>query len=164
MKILVAVDGSDCSTRAVEYLSGRKWSTDDQFLVIAVVEPIPSDVGVGTFPVTSGGIYEQQCDDCAKICGSAASKLQAALPDNHVEVRVVPGMVAETICDFAEVWDADLIVLGSHGRKGLSHFLLGSVAEEVLKKSPCSVEVVKMKRKLHVQPKESKKTKRMAEA
>lgn len=164
MKILVAVDGSDCSARAVEFMAERQWQKEDQFMVVTVVEPIPADIGVGYFPVNSGGIYQTQYDDCANICGSGGARLQTLLPDHHVEVQVISGMVAETICNFAETWEADLIVLGSHGRKGISHFLLGSVAEEVLKKSPCSVEVVKLKQKLHVEPKASKKVKRTAKA
>ncbi|MDZ4837151.1 MAG: universal stress protein [Candidatus Melainabacteria bacterium] len=158
MKVLIAVDGSDCSNRAIESVAGRLWQEDDQFIVISVVEPIPADVGVGYFPVSSGGIFQQQYDDCANNCGTSGARLQTLLPGNQVEVRVVSGMVAETICNFAESWEADLIILGSHGRKGISHFLLGSVAEEVLKKSPCSVEVVKVKQKLHTEPKQSKKS------
>lgn len=159
MKIVVAVDGADCSTRAIESLAERQWQKDDHFIVVTVVEPIPADVGVGFFPINSGGIYQQQFDDCAAICGTSGARLQSLLPENKVEVKVISGIVAESICDFAETWDADLIVLGSHGRKGISHFLLGSVAEEVLKKSPCSVEVVKLKQKLHTEPKASKKAK-----
>lgn len=164
MKILIAVDGSDCSTRAIDFVSERQWQKDDRFMVISVVEPIPADVGVGYFPVNSGGIFQQQYDDCANNCGTSGARLQSRLPGNPVEVQVISGMVAETICNYAETWEADLIVLGSHGRKGISHFLLGSVAEEVLKKSPCSVEVVKLKQKLHTPPKESKKTKRAVKA
>src|SRR5688572_4969253 len=115
MKILIAVDGSDCSTRAIEFVSERQWQKDDQFTVMSVVEPIPADVGVGYFPVNSGGIFQQQYDDCANNCVTSGAKLQALLPGNHVEVKVVSGMVAESICDYAGTWEADLIVLGSHG-------------------------------------------------
>lgn len=156
MKIMIAVDGSDCSNRAIRSVGEQQWPKDAQFLVVSVVEPIPADVGVGYFPAGTG-YTEKQYDDCAQFCGQAAAELQAALTGYDVSVRVVSGMVAETICETAEGWDADLIVVGSHGRKGLSHFLLGSVAEEVLKKSPCSVEVVKIKRKLQVEAKKSKK-------
>jgi nucleotide-binding universal stress UspA family protein len=153
MKVLIAVDGSECSSRAIDFVAERQWQNDDQFMVISVVETIPADVGVGYFPVNSGGIFQQQYDDCANNSGTSAAKLQSRLPANPVEVKVISGMVAENICNFAESWEADLIVLGSHGRKGITHFLLGSVAEEVLKKSPCSVEVVKLKQKFHTAPK-----------
>ena len=47
------------------------------------------------------------------------------------------------IIDAAKTWPADLIVLGSHGRRGIDRFLLGSVAESVVRHAPCSVEIVR---------------------
>lgn len=147
MKTLVAIDGSECSMRALEYIASRKWSDEDQFMVLNVVEPIPADFGVGIVPppVAPGTIEDRLYAESAEISGAGGAKIQDAHPRNLVEVRVASGLVAETICESAADWNADLIVLGSHGRKGLSHLLLGSVAEEVLKISPCSVEVIKEK-------------------
>jgi len=147
MKTLVAIDGSECSMRALEYVASRHWEDTDQFMVLSVVEPIPADFGVGIVPPPAGisGIEDRLYAETAEISGQGGAKIQAAFPKNLVEVRVASGLVADTICNSAASWDADLIILGSHGRKGLSHFLLGSVAEEVLKKSPCSVEVIKDK-------------------
>jgi universal stress protein A len=53
------------------------------------------------------------------------------------EARI--GSPAEEIVDAAKEWTADLICLGTHGRTGLSHLLLGSVAERVVRLSPCPV-------------------------
>ena len=53
----------------------------------------------------------------------------------------------EAILDDAEKLDADLIVLGSQGFKGLDRFLLGSVSHDVAIHAPCSVEIVRLKRK-----------------
>jgi nucleotide-binding universal stress UspA family protein len=47
------------------------------------------------------------------------------------------------IVDQARAWKPDLIVMGSHGRRGLDRLLLGSVAEAVLRHAPCSVEIVR---------------------
>ncbi|MDZ4833352.1 MAG: universal stress protein [Candidatus Melainabacteria bacterium] len=159
MKVLIAVDGSDCSNKAVEALAERQWKQDDQFMVISVVQPISQDIGVGLFQATGGTIEDQQYAECARYSGTAASRLQSLLGENQVEVKVVSGLVADSICYLAESWEADLVVLGSHGRKGIAHLLLGSVAEEVLKKSPCSVEVVKLKQKLQLKESETQKTK-----
>lgn len=57
------------------------------------------------------------------------------------------GTPEEAILDEAEKWDADLIVVGSHGFKGLDRFLLGSVSHDVAIHAPCSVEIVRSKRK-----------------
>ncbi len=145
MKILVAVDGADCSARAVDFITERPWGKEDQFLIVSVVEPIPQEFGLGYVPPPSGALEQRYYDDCAKACGDAASIVKNALPENSVEVQVGAGFVAETLCRLADSWEADLVILGSHGRKGMSHFFLGSVAEEVLKKAPCSVEIIKLK-------------------
>jgi len=148
MKIVVAVDGSECSTFAVEELSKRLWLKDDQFQILAVVEPIPTEFGIGYIPpvAASGELTDRLLNDTAEFAAKAATIIQKALPENEVDVKVATGQAAETICKQAEDFDADKIVMGSHGRKGISHFLLGSVAEEVLKRSPCSVEIVKTKK------------------
>ena len=53
------------------------------------------------------------------------------------------GDARHEIIDYAAAWPADLIVIGSHGRRGLDRFLLGSVSEGVVRHAPCSVEVVR---------------------
>ncbi len=60
--------------------------------------------------------------------------------DFQTEVR--PGPAAEAICDFAAAQEIDLIVISTHGRTGLKHVLIGSVAEHVVRSAPCPVLVV----------------------
>ncbi|VEP16364.1 Universal stress protein UspA-like protein [Hyella patelloides LEGE 07179] len=60
-----------------------------------------------------------------------------------VEIKVTIGKPGTEIIDYAKEIDADLIVLPSHGRKAMSHFLLGSVAERVVRLSHCPVLVLK---------------------
>jgi nucleotide-binding universal stress UspA family protein len=57
--------------------------------------------------------------------------------DVTIQIRI--GSVAEHILDFAREHSVELIVMGTHGRRGLSHLLLGSVAEQVLRSAPCPV-------------------------
>ena len=60
-----------------------------------------------------------------------------------VEVHVCEGQPTDVICEYADKIDADLIVMGTHGREGLSSFLLGSVAERTQRRAPCSVLTVR---------------------
>jgi nucleotide-binding universal stress UspA family protein len=61
-----------------------------------------------------------------------------------VETAVEEGDPKSTIVEDAARWHADLIVLGSHGRKGVDRFLMGSVSDAVARHAPCSVEVVRI--------------------
>ncbi len=149
MKILVAVDGTECSHEAVEFLTHRRWHDDDEFLVLNVVEARPIECGQGFVAkgeqaedVFIAGVLKQS----GEIVARSGQELKIGLSANRIEVKVLTGYVVEQICQWAKEWDADLIVLGSHGRKGFQHFMLGSVAEEVMKKAPCSVQVVKEKK------------------
>lgn len=60
-----------------------------------------------------------------------------------IAVYVVAGHPAERIVSLADSIDADVIVMGTHGRTGLRRFVLGSVAEEVVRRAPCSVLVIR---------------------
>jgi nucleotide-binding universal stress UspA family protein len=60
-----------------------------------------------------------------------------------VETAVIAGQPARSIVEHATSGDFDLIVMGTHGRTGLSHALLGSVAERVVQKAPCAVLTVR---------------------
>jgi universal stress protein A len=60
-----------------------------------------------------------------------------------VEVHVSEGLPTDVICEVAEEVSADLIVMGTHGREGLAHFLLGSVAERTLRRAHCPVLTVR---------------------
>jgi nucleotide-binding universal stress UspA family protein len=62
--------------------------------------------------------------------------IEKVFKGNKVLSFVEEGRPYEGILEVAEEWDADLIVLGTHGRTGLSHLLLGSVAEKLIRHSP----------------------------
>jgi nucleotide-binding universal stress UspA family protein len=66
-----------------------------------------------------------------------------ALPMDHVAVYVAAGVPSDRIIALATAVDADLIVLGTHGRHGIGRMLLGSVAEEVVRRAPCGVFVIR---------------------
>ena len=75
-----------------------------------------------------------------------ASGLEA---ENVSELEIITetrsGPARDVILDEAKAWDADLIVLGSHGYKGWQRFLLGSVSQAVATHAHCSVEIVRQK-------------------
>lgn len=59
------------------------------------------------------------------------------------EIAMREDIPYKAICDFAKEWNADVVVMGTHGRTGLAHALTGSVAERVVRMAPCSVLVTR---------------------
>ena len=76
---------------------------------------------------------------------ACAERLKTAFPNLDVELEVLAGTPTKRIVEEAERLGADQIVVGTHGRRGLSHVMLGSVAEAVVHESKVPVLVVKTK-------------------
>jgi nucleotide-binding universal stress UspA family protein len=77
-----------------------------------------------------------------QLLGQARESALAAGADT-VDTRLLEGFAASATVDFAGAGSFDLIVMGTHGRKGIQHFLLGSVAERVVQTAPCAVLTVR---------------------
>ncbi|HEV2387742.1 MAG TPA: universal stress protein [Candidatus Acidoferrales bacterium] len=141
MRILLAIDESKHAEAAVRRLIEQIAPRGCQVRVLTVVQPAalsaPQQMAVGYIPDLRDQVREAQA-----LANRAAQTLQAA--GFKTEIIVETGDVRERIVDQAAEWEADLILLGSHGRKGLTRFLLGSVAEAVARHAPCSVEIVRI--------------------
>lgn len=146
MKVLIALDNSQYSTAALDAVLGRPWWGDDEFMVVNVVQILtPAYDGPVYYPQYYTAVREEELKNSQKLVDNAAEKLSKVAPSAHVTRKVIEGNVCVEIVNAAREWNADLIVVGSHGRRGLSKFLIGSVAEGVMHQAPCSVEIIKMR-------------------
>jgi len=146
MKILLAVDGSPCSDKAVEEMARRPWPAKSEIKVMTAIElPTPPTPEAWAIPPS----YFEELDRAASnqarsVAERAVAKLKRALgPDANVKGEAIPGPPRGVILDEAQTWGADLIVVGSHGYGALERFLLGSVSQSVVAHAKCSVEVVR---------------------
>jgi len=143
MKILIAIDGSDFSQAALTSVIARPWPPNTELKVLNVVEPPSLLMGremAGPdpeFEAVWNALREQAKDFVSK----AADKLRQA--GFNVSTELVEGDPKAQIIDVANGWDAGMIIMGSHGRSGLSRFLMGSVSEGVVRHAHCSVEIVR---------------------
>jgi nucleotide-binding universal stress UspA family protein len=148
MKILLAIDGSEVSQAATQALASQIRPQGAEVLVLRVVEPlifsIPPQMSPGYAP-EQDEIIKEEIRHAQESVSQASQALRSA--GFTVNTRVVEAEARNGILDIAAEWHADLIVLGSHGRKGLQRFLLGSVAEFVSRHAACSVEIVRVPRK-----------------
>jgi nucleotide-binding universal stress UspA family protein len=145
MKILLAVDGSEYSQAAMQALVSQMRPEGAEVLVLRVVEPrifsIPPQMAAGYAP-EQDEILKEEFRYAQESVNQASQALRSA--GFSVKTRVVEAEARNGILDIAAEWGAGLIVLGSHGRKGLQRFLLGSVAEFVVRNTDCSVEIVRV--------------------
>jgi nucleotide-binding universal stress UspA family protein len=145
MKILLAIDGSEYSADAVKAVAGRPWPEGTEVRVLTAVEPVVPPATELWYD--AGGSLERARQEIQ----TRAEQLTAGVVETlravglTAEAAVRDGEPRSAIVDEAREWDADLIVLGSHGYTGLKRWLLGSVAQAVVGHAPCSVEVVRKK-------------------
>ncbi|MBK9307143.1 MAG: universal stress protein [Nitrospira sp.] len=137
-RILVPVDFSDCSIDALEYAALVAQRSKVSLSLLHVLEPISYGLDF-TFPHRA--TRESIKADHTKRLSDLASALVFAGVSS--EFQVSGGLPTDSILDAARRQPADLIVMGTHGRSGLSHALFGSIAESVLRKSSCPVLMVR---------------------
>jgi nucleotide-binding universal stress UspA family protein len=139
MRILLAVDNSKFSEAAVKAVIARHRVSGLEVRVFHAAEP-PT---LFTAPEMAEYIPSEESAQKAKtLVAKTADAVRSA--GISVTTSIVQGEPKSAIIDDAEAWGADLIVLGSHGRKGLKRFMLGSVSETVLRHAHCSVEIVRL--------------------
>ncbi len=137
MRVLVATDFSRPSEAAVREVAERPWPPGTLVRLIAVVEPLDfaaNRVFVDRYVKKKTASAEQSLRD------SAGALEKRGLT---VSTILVPGSPRTEIAAQAKRWKADLVVVGSRGRGALQRVLLGSVAQAVVRRAPCSVEVVR---------------------
>jgi len=149
MKILVAIDDSTFSDAAITSVTERNWPEGSIFKLLSVVEPFhPEYAGWHTNYMPVAVEAQKELVEAAKtLVNEKVKKLTEAFGRQCVLAEVREGYVTDTILEAAKEWPADLIVVGSHGRTGITRLLLGSVSEAVVSQAPCSVEIVKMPKK-----------------
>lgn len=145
MRVLVALDDSDCSELAFESIRMRRWVCGTEFLLYTVVaEHVPTDPSNLTqHDVNIQHLQSVWSEEITFKLQKRAAALRSTFPNLPVSIEVSFGKPAEKILAAAREWMADLIVLGSHGRRGVAHLTLGSVSEAVVQNAPCSIEIFK---------------------
>lgn len=131
-RILVAVDGSGTSEQALIQAMDLARSHGAQLLVLHVVEEV--FLNVGEEIVDPRALWQAMAVGGQKTLERYAEQVKATglSPESRlIELRDLGKTVAGSIVNEAEAWGADLIVLGTHGRRGWRRLLLGSTAEEV---------------------------------
>ncbi len=138
-KILFPTDFSHTGDAALRFATTLAKESGGRLLIVHVQEA-PMAYGGGEMYY---GIPEPSTEEQMAML----EKVQPTDPAVPVEYRLITGDPADAIVYLAETDEVDLIVLGSHGRTGLSRLLMGSVAEAIVRKAHCPVLVYKQREK-----------------
>ncbi len=133
-RILVSVDGSETSERALHEAISLATKLQGQLHIVHAIELInvswdaelPDPADIWDLMIKSGAEILSRSEATARAAGvNFDTKL--------IEITSLGQRIPEAIANEADIWSADLIVIGTHGRRGLSRLLLGSVAEGVVR-------------------------------
>jgi nucleotide-binding universal stress UspA family protein len=137
-RILVPVDFSDCSLDALEYAAVVAQQAEASLTLVHVLEPVTYGLD---FTLDQSKTRHSEVESWRKRLEELASSLKAS--HISVESRLWGGLPVDSILDAAQTLPCDLIVMGTHGRRGISHAISGSVAEAVLRKARVPVLTVR---------------------
>ena len=144
MHILVPVDFSEITDQVVHYASSIARMTNSPIELIHVVDASYGPLVVEAMPEIVDVAPEELERAATEKLGELAEQMKKRkAPDTKVTTTVELGPVAHTLLERIERGDVGLVVIGSHGRTGMSRFLLGSVCERVVAQSPCPVLTLK---------------------
>ena len=143
MTILLAIDDSKFSEAAIQAVAAQA-PKGTKVWVLHVLEPPSTLLGRemrGREPVFED-LWEARREHAKALVVKAAERLRNS--GLNATPILKEGDPKSKIIDQATRWNANLIVVGSHGRKGIDRFLMGSVAESVVRYAPCSVEIARL--------------------
>ncbi len=145
-RILVALDGSATSNKALaaaielaSYSGGRSVvrliHVLDEMAYFTGLDPSAGQTNSAVHVMRQAG--EKILADGLDICRSSGVDADTVLVDR------LGSRLAETVAETASAWPASLVVVGTHGRKGLGRILMGSGAEQIIRQAPCAVLVIR---------------------
>lgn len=143
-KILVALDGSDTSSKALAAAIDMSNHSEGESVVrlIHVLDEMSYFMGLDPY---AGKTYVHAMREAGeKILAEGLAVCQSAgVTADTVLVDRLGAHLAETVSKTAKEWPASLVVVGTHGRKGVGRMLMGSGAEQIIRLAPCPVLVIR---------------------
>jgi len=139
-KILIAVDNSTCSEKAAKTGYEMAKTFGAEVALVNIIEPMPATINQDlTLAPVFLDTYDNSEENSHLLLKEMEDKFGQGVKTTYLSVV---DSAAHGIINQAEEWGSDLIVIGTYGRTGLYHFLMGSVAEHVARKSACPVLII----------------------
>ncbi len=145
-KILCPIDFSEYADEALKFallLAEKNQSSLHLFHVLPKINYYDWNMN-GVYPLISEEILDNEKSETENKLIELVNKLKSENPKIDISYEMIDtNLIADTIVNIAKKTNTDLIIMGSHGRKGLDRILMGSVAEAVLRHAHCNVMIYK---------------------
>lgn len=143
-RILVPVDGSETSNKALVTALQLAKDAGGRVRLIHIVEELAYLSGYEQFGGYSDDLFKVMRETGTKVLDDGLAIAQAAgVEADKMLFDDFGGRLAEVVADAAKQWNADLIVVGTHGRRGVGRVLLGSGAEQIIRLAPVPILMVR---------------------
>ncbi len=134
-KILAPLDGSELSECTLEHLKAIATGCQiPEVVLLRVVEPLPHVYGDGGLP---SGWHDEAQKKAEEFARDYLAKVAVSLKKEGIsaETALVSGRAADAILDYAREHQVDLIIMSTHGRSGVTRWVMGGVADRVVRHS-----------------------------
>ena len=143
-RILVPVDGSSTSTRGLDEAIELAKLTGANLRLIHVVDALTFATGSELYGAYAGDLIPKMREFGEQILEDARTRVQKrGVKVDSLLIDYLPNHLSDTVAEQARDWGADLIVIGTHGRRGVGRMLLGSDAEQIVRTAPVPVLLVR---------------------
>jgi nucleotide-binding universal stress UspA family protein len=143
-RILVPVDGSTTSSKGLEEAVKLAMLTKARLRLIHVIDELAFAAGFEAYAAYSGDLVPMMKEAGEQLLAQAKARVQASGISVDTKLfETLSARVSEVVADEAKSWRADLIVIGTHGRRGVGRLLLGSDAEQIVRMAPVPVLLVR---------------------
>lgn len=143
-RILVPIDGSGTASKGLDEAIRLAQLTGGKLKLIHVVDELALAISAGGYAGPIDGVLESLRNSGRQILAEASKRATAGGVESDVVLSDNLGIsVTDVVLEEAQRWPADLIVIGTHGRRGVRRAFLGSSAETILRASPCPVLLIR---------------------
>ena len=143
-RILVPVDGSSTSTRGLDEAIELAKLTGANLRLIHVVDALTFATGSELYGAYAGDLIPKMREFGEQILEDARTRVQKrGVKVDSLLIDYLPNRLSDNVAEQARDWGADLIVIGTHGRRGVGRMLLGSDAEQIVRTAPVPVLLVR---------------------
>ena len=143
-QILVPVDGSDCANRGLSEAMALARLTSARIRLVHVIDEPLVAIGADGAAGATEDLITIAREAAQRVLADATEKVKlAGIPVDDVLLDSFDGRLCDLVVNAAKAWPAELVVIGTHGRRGVGRLLLGSDAEQILRLSPVPVLLVR---------------------